>query len=609
MSQQPKSQSYQQALTLAERGQYEQALGIIQQHLRSFPDDGEALNDAGTILFCMRRGSEAIEHFEKARGLLEGTLKEQALWNLSEAYIQEDRPAEAHKLFNEMSDAGILNADVLNRTAEAFLQREALGGAMECLLWSLSISPEQEILEPMLKVIRSRRPIAVVAGDQEDQTLCYIRDYLETRFRSSCIMGNGKAAISTQADMIIAVGAGATLRDIAAGKGSKKLIAVLRPRDVYAEGLESITWSNVDAVLVCGTSAQMDILTERLSNLDKQTSVQLVSEPFATEHFTFTQRGCGKKLAAIGPFDVHNNPAFLVQCMQKLHYLDADYRLYLAGEFRDKAVEQYCRWMVSKMNLDGVVFFDGPVTNIEKWLRDKHIIVSSVIDADGIRGVWAGIACGLRPVVHSFAGAEESVPQSVLFDIAEEFCGQIRNSRPAGENHLDWLKRKLGADGFERHLTAGLLKLERQIYLSSTVHQEKPVPANPVQPAIQQSARTYTPPVQPAVNPSPAISRPTYSASQPLPAVQPTPTVNPVRPISQITPLPWETSTPSPAAWTPPAPAAPANSAPQPEISVNGKSVNEVAAEALKASQRLRELLQQSNPVANQENFSVPFAR
>jgi glycosyltransferase involved in cell wall biosynthesis len=620
MSQQPKNQSYQQALTLAERGQYEEALGMIREYLRGRPDDGEALNDAGTILFCMRRGAEAIELFEKACGHLQGVLQEQALWNLSEAYIQEDRPAEAYKLFDTMAEVGILNADVLNRTADAFLSRDALGGTMECLLRSLKMSPQQEILEPMLKVVRSRRPAAVVAGDEEDQALRHIRGYLEPRFRSGCIVGNGNALSSTQAGIIITVGAGGTLRDIAVNKGTRKLIAVLRPQDVYADDLESIAWQNVDMVFVCGTSAQMDVLTERLPNLGKQTIVQPAAEPFATDDLPLTHRGRGKKLAAVGPFDAHHNPVLLLQCMQKLHYLDADYRLYLAGEFQDKAVQQYCRWMTARMNLEGVVFFEGPVSNIEKWLRDKHIIVSSAIDAGGIRGVWTGMACGLRPVVHSFAGAQECVPQSVLFDIAEDFCSQIRNSDPTAENYRGWLERKLNKDGFDRLFTAGLLKLERQIHLSSSSRQDSPATIQPAQPVIQQARPAITP--LPAVHTAMPQSRPISPVSRPVQNTQPIFPANPINPVrltggpapSPAAPLPWETAVPSPAAWTPPVPAASAIPAPGPASLIGGKSINEAAAEALKASQRLREILQQAGSSQEQagssrETFSVPFAR
>jgi glycosyltransferase involved in cell wall biosynthesis len=593
MSQEPKNQSYQEALLLAERGQYEQALGMIHEYIRSHPDDGEALNDAGTILFCMQRGSQAIEYFEKARGLLHGNLAHQCLWNLSEAYIQEDQPAEAYKLFDVMAEAGILNADVLNRTADAFLAREALGGAIECMLWSNKISP-QEILEPMLKVVRSRRVSAVVAGDEDCRTLQHIRDYLEPRFRSECIVGNSKALSSTQAEVVIAVGTGRTLREIAANKGTRKLVVVLRPQDVHAADLESVDWTNADMVFVCGTSAQMDILTDRLPNLGRQTVVQSAAVPFTTDGFTFAPRGRGKKLACIGPFDAHHNPVLLLQCMQKLHYLDADYRLYFAGEFQDKAVEQYCRWMTARMNLEGVVFFEGPVSNIEKWLRDKHTVVSSAIDAGGVDGVWTAMACGLRPVVHAFAGSAECVPQSAMFDIAEDFCNQLRHGDSAGEDYRSWLEKTLKHGGFDTIFTAGLLKLERQIHLSIAPRREAATPVAAVRPVAQQQTLPAFIPAQPAPKVHMAFAS---EAVTPTHVPAPLPKMN----------LPWENM------MNTPAPAAPAIPVPPPASPVVGKTVNEVAEEALKASQRLREILQQSyareEADRKQESLASPFAR
>jgi len=36
-----------------------------------------------------------------------------------------------------------------------------------------------------------------------------------------------------------------------------------------------------------------------------------------------------------------------------------------------------------------------------------------------------GMACGLKPVIHNFLGAGQIFPSEFLFNIAEEFCGQI----------------------------------------------------------------------------------------------------------------------------------------------------------------------------------------
>jgi len=145
---------YQKALELAEIGKYEDALGYIQEHLSSSPDDGEALNDAGAILHCMGRSDEAVEHLVKARNLQPDSAE--IIWNLSETYLAVGKTAEAMELFDDMERLGILNADVLNRTANVFISENNLSNAVKILNRSLELSPDQEILQPMIEIIRHK---------------------------------------------------------------------------------------------------------------------------------------------------------------------------------------------------------------------------------------------------------------------------------------------------------------------------------------------------------------------------------------------------------------------------------------------------------------------
>jgi Flp pilus assembly protein TadD len=62
--------NYQKALDLAEAGRHEEALGCIQEYLSSSPNNAEALNDIGTILHCLDRSDEAIEHLVKVYSLI-----------------------------------------------------------------------------------------------------------------------------------------------------------------------------------------------------------------------------------------------------------------------------------------------------------------------------------------------------------------------------------------------------------------------------------------------------------------------------------------------------------------------------------------------------------
>lgn len=148
------SEQYRKALDLAEEGKYEQALACINEHLRAAPEDPEALNDAGVILHCLGRSDEAIELLIKAKNL-QGDSAEIA-WNLVEAYLAEGRASEAVPLFEQMERMRTLNADILNRSANVFLNQENQADALRMLEWSLQLWPDQEILKPMIEVVRSK---------------------------------------------------------------------------------------------------------------------------------------------------------------------------------------------------------------------------------------------------------------------------------------------------------------------------------------------------------------------------------------------------------------------------------------------------------------------
>jgi tetratricopeptide (TPR) repeat protein len=145
---------YQKALELAEIGRHEDALGYIQEYLSSSPNDAEALNDVGAILHCLDRSDEAVKCLVKARNLQPDSAE--IIWNLSETYLAAGKATEAMELFDNMDRMGILNADVLNRTAEVLLNEGNLVDALEMLHRSLELSPDQEILQPMIEIIRHK---------------------------------------------------------------------------------------------------------------------------------------------------------------------------------------------------------------------------------------------------------------------------------------------------------------------------------------------------------------------------------------------------------------------------------------------------------------------
>jgi tetratricopeptide (TPR) repeat protein len=150
----PKPGQYQEALVLAEEGRCDEALACIQEYLASAPNDAEALNDTGTLLFSLGYIDEAVNHLDKAGRLFPDS--PEILWNRVEVYLAAGQPQQASGLFDRMERLGILNADLLNRTADAFLKNDDPVQALIMLNRSLEIEPRQDILHPMIEVIRAQ---------------------------------------------------------------------------------------------------------------------------------------------------------------------------------------------------------------------------------------------------------------------------------------------------------------------------------------------------------------------------------------------------------------------------------------------------------------------
>lgn len=464
------SNNYQRGLELAEAGRYQEALVCIKEHLQTTPDDAQALNDAGAILHCLGRSDEAINHLVQARDLSRTNCSTQLeptehlsqnpqspvqlvrdaeiVWNLVEVYLADGRANEAMQLFDDMQRLGILNVDVLNRTANVFLNQGNYADAIETLLRSLQLAPEQEILKPMIEVIRSKRArIAFFCGPADQmQSLTDIHEFIEPRFPVRLFEGqNANEAYELMKSSDICWFEGCTDVAVQASKQPKVCKNIVRLRgfdqvpaprfqgDKFTpaqagaglDWISQILWENIDVLIVDGNPFVKDALLQKVPDIENRTRLVTVPNGVDLDKFKFIDRGRGKNLTCIGQVSMRANPMLLLQCMQKLHYIDSEYRLFFAGIFQNPMVEQYVRHMVQALELTEVVFFESWQEDINSWLKDKHYIVSgSIAESQGM-GLLEGMACGLKPVIHNFPGASEAFPSEFLFNISEEFCQQI----------------------------------------------------------------------------------------------------------------------------------------------------------------------------------------
>lgn len=149
-----KPAEYRKAMEQAEAGHHEKAMAYLESYLNENDQDAEAHNDTGAILMIQGQTDRAIEHLSKAHDLYSDSAE--INWNLSEALLVGGQAEKAAALFGNMEQMGILSTDLLNRTAAALIDDQKPADALPLLEKSLDLEPDQEILEPIITVVRSK---------------------------------------------------------------------------------------------------------------------------------------------------------------------------------------------------------------------------------------------------------------------------------------------------------------------------------------------------------------------------------------------------------------------------------------------------------------------
>lgn len=428
MSEKQKDQNYQRALELVKRGDNQQALQCLLQHLDNCPENPEVLNDIGAVCYCMGKNEQAIEYLEKAKKL--DPQSGEICWNLTEAYLAANMPSWAVGQFKDIERFGLANFDLYNRAARLFVDKNDKASAIEMLLSSLQIAPNQDLLYPMIDVLKSKRPnIAFYCESQKSiETVRNVMDFFAKRFNVSYYnYQNSQPVQQTLNHSNIAwfQSVSNMLVDATNSDCSAKIIACLTIEDFTSDLICKVDWNKVDNLIISAPPKDKAVLFEKLPLIEMQTSVSFVPNGVDMDKFPLSNTTAGKNILCLDEISEENNPMLLVQCMQKLHYIDPEYRLFFTGGFANEKIEKYMRYTVRKLDLDGTVIFDNCTLELSEILKNKHFITTAKIWQKQTNDILAAMSAGLKPVIHDCPQADRIFEDEYLFDIAEQFCNII----------------------------------------------------------------------------------------------------------------------------------------------------------------------------------------
>ncbi len=425
-SEPPAGDDHARGVALAQSGRHEEALACIQRRLADRADDGDALNDAGTILYALGRFAEAAEHLRRAAEHL-GDDKPQALWNLAEVHLAAGKPADAAAMFPDLADAGLLNAELVNRTTQALVEAGELGGAVELLLgWAGKAGLDDELSETILANIRNCRPRVAFIGDGKRLAdLADIRRYVARRFPTETLpAGRTGQAGRLLAWCDVAWFEGLSPEFIAASRSraTRKTICRLDCRDEHSPLPEQVQWGNVDVVFTDGEDGEQSVLARRLPAAASATRIVSLPAGVDLERWPPANRKGGKNIACHDELSLAGGAIALLHCFQRLHAADPEFRLFFSGELADEMLADRLIEAVERMALSGAVVFDGWQEDLAAWLADKDFIASAAVGDSVPPHILAAMAMGLQPVVAASPGRQRQLGEEHVFATTDDFC-------------------------------------------------------------------------------------------------------------------------------------------------------------------------------------------
>ena len=455
---------HQQAMELARGGQMDAAFEAFDAYLREFPDHGSAWNDAGAVLYAQGRYAEAIRYFSQAVDL-QGH-PPQTYRNLVRAYLAAGRPWQAMGWFETLCGEGLLDAELVEQIAEAFIACRDCASAMEVLWRGRAALPDADRLAARIEALRGRRAkIAFFWGGDGPTFLNDILDYARGRYQVRTFEGKttGQMHELMQWSDISWFEWCTDEMVVAASRLPKvcRTIVRLHRWEAYLERLDQINWQTMDVLMLVGNSFVRQALEQQVPDIARRIAVVTIPNGVNLDKFKFRRRKKGKKIVQLGHLRMIKRPDFTLQCMKKLYEIDPDYHLHFAGRWQDDALQQYLWHMTRQLGLEDVVHFDGYQSDVETYLEDVDYNVSSSLSESQGMGLLEAMARGIKPVIHHFPGAEEIFGREFLFRTPEEFCQRVLEPSYTPQRYRVFVERRYPLAGQLRHINELLAMFEK----------------------------------------------------------------------------------------------------------------------------------------------------
>lgn len=448
---------FEKILQLIQSSEFSKARELAQ----NIPNDVDKKNTLGMISFYERRIDDAIKFFEEALKI--DPTHSDVLFNYSKVLFEKEEYFESWKYLTRISKKTWEVYDMLGDTQ---LKQDNLAMALHYYKKAYEMSNIKEIKEKyelIKKQYFRNEKLAIFCLPGLDNFIKDISEILSNIYEVRLVVTTDSKQIveaHNWADIIWLEWANEMAVEITnkLQKTNKYVICRLHGYESLREDLlRSINWRMVDMMVFVADNVQKSAY-ENLPKL-REIPYQMVYNGIDLTKYRFKRHNKGTNLVFVGHFNYKKNPILAVQILKKLCDLDKNYKLFWAGQMQDQRTFNYMNYIIEKMEIKSNFQFDGFRKDIDLYLEDKNVFLSTSIHEGYGVAILEAMAKGIKPVIHNFYVAEEFYPKEYIFNTIDEAIQMITSEDYDSEKY--------------RSFTEKNSSLERQIKKIAEILEEK----------------------------------------------------------------------------------------------------------------------------------------
>jgi len=221
---------------------------------------------------------------------------------------------------------------------------------------------------------------------------------------------------------------------------NKKVVCRLHSYEVFTTFPEQINWNNVDSLIFVSTHIKR-IFHELHPNvkIDSKKEV-IVPNGVNLDRFKFLVHKPGYNLAVAAHINYKKDPAMWIQIMAKLIERDERYKLHVAGDFQEMRYKVYFEHISREIEIKDNLILHGWVEDVDKFLEDKNYVLSTSIHESFGYNIAEGMARGIKPIIHNYAGAKKQWPNELIYNTIDEAVEKIINKDYDSERYRRFIE-------------------------------------------------------------------------------------------------------------------------------------------------------------------------